>query len=123
MSIETKCPNCGEEHDMRHDGCPVCTIDVQIRQAIYPYQLVKTRGYLPFEIFAEKFAAHESPAPINEFQKWRVTHLDTGAALPNCLAPTAKEAVERAKQQLVTLGSIKVKAAIEKIRKRIPSKP
>lgn len=116
MSIETTCPNCFEEYDMRHGECPACSIQMNVRGSIPPYNTWPATGHWPFEMDGERYAVTTNPAALGEWEKWRVSHVETGTSVPGSAAATKEQAIKKAKDAMANAGPEKVKRAIEYVR-------
>ena len=115
MSIETTCPNCHAEFDTRHEDCPSCTIEVQLRDVSPPYGTFPAKGLTPFHMHGELFAVTELPTPLNAFQKWRVTHVETGCKVTEG-HPTPKEAKEHGIALLSSKSPDQLQTAIASVK-------
>lgn len=122
MSIETTCKDCGAEYDMRHDSCPACTVEVNLRSLRPPYETWMAVGYLPFEMYAERFAVTRIPCGFDD-NEWRVSHVRTGAAVPKTDAETKEGALDKAKRVLAEVGAEKFRAAMAKLEALIANTP
>jgi hypothetical protein len=116
MSIETICKNCAAEYDLRHGDCPACTIEINVRSAHPPYDTWPATGHLPFEMHGERFAVTRIPCALNDAQQWRVSHVETGVALPRTQGSTKEEALANAKAVLAQGGQEKLKASLTQVR-------
>lgn len=116
MSIGTLCPNCGEEYDLRRKCCPVCTINVEMRSAHPPHKTWSEPGYLPFEMFGERFAVTRHPSNLDGPEPWRVSHVATGVAIPNTGAKSHTEARDLARLFLGDVGEKKFKDGLARLR-------
>jgi len=112
MSIEIICKDCGAEYDIRHGDCPACTIEMNVRSAHAPYDTWPATGHLPFEMHGERFAVTRIPYALNDAQQWRVSHVDTGVALPRTMGATKEEARDAAKAVLAVVGAEKLQAGL-----------
>lgn len=96
-------------------------ISINVRAAQPPYDTYPATGHLPFEMHGERFAITIIPNPLNDFQKWRVTHIDTGAAIPGVFEATIELARERGMAHLTEVGPEKLKAALARVRALFPN--
>lgn len=122
MSIETVCPQCGAEYDTRHDRCPACTVHVECREKTPPYKTWAAVGYLPFEMYGERFAVTRNPAAtVANAPAWRVSHVETGTAVPKSDAETPQKAKEYGEKKLQEAGKIRFLEALQRIKDLIAS--
>ena len=88
-----------------------------------PSGLLKVvRGYLPFEKFGERFAVTRSLPSTTLFEhtsSWRVTHIETGIALPGIYENTKLLAQKAGIALLDEKGEVKLKRAIAEVRKAV----
>ena len=86
-----------------------------------PSGLLKVvRGYLPFEKFGERFAVTRSlqtSVLFGDSQSWRVSHIETGIALPGVFERTKLLAQQAGIALLDEKGEAKLKLAIAEGRK------
>jgi hypothetical protein len=119
MSIETTCPICSAEYDLRHDGCPACTIMVEMRSKLQPHKTWSEPGYLPFEMHGEQFAVTRNVAALDSPIRWRVSHVKTGAAIPSSDGETHAEAKANGIASLTKVGPEKFQQALSRLREHI----
>ena len=98
------------------------TVEVQCREKTPPYKTWTTIGYLPFEMYGEQFAVTRNPAaPLAGDLAWRVSHVETGAAVPKSDAETPEEAKERGEKILQEVGKNRFLEALQRIKDLIAS--
>lgn len=123
MSIETVCPHCGAEFDTRHEDCPNCTIDVLLREKEYPFHQYPAKGYRLFEVYGEKFAVTRTGHVKANAPKWRVSHVETGAWVPESEAQSKIQAIEKARHVLNSIGQERFMASLKKVKDKISTAP
>ena len=114
MSIEVKCTNCGAEYDLRHEGCPACTITLRLRRDFPPYETWEAKGHIPFEVHGENFAVTRINYTLRATVRWRATHVATGAAVPGTECYFMDEVPARARKVLGLIGREKLQESLAK---------
>jgi hypothetical protein len=97
------------------------TIMVSVRSARPPYDTWKEEGYDPFEVHGEQFAITRNIGALDSPNRWRVSHVNLGCALPNTSAPTKAEAKDAAIAVLNHIGPDKLSEALATARQIISS--
>ena len=119
MSIETTCKKCGEEYDLRHGECPVCTVTIEMRSSRPPYDTREVKGYLPFEVHGERFAVTRIPCALTDEKQWRATHIETGAGVPGSDCAKMEDVPALLRTMAAKSNPEKLRAAVAKCREII----
>src|SRR4051812_47548790 len=87
---------------------PGAELRILTRSMEPPYVVRETIGYLPFEVFGEKFAVTcvWSAEITQDF--WRATHIATGAAVPKTGCELIEDVPAKAREVLETVGREKL---------------
>lgn len=107
------CPGSGQP-------CDPANVIVEMRSSEPPFKTWRELGYLPFEMFGEKFAVTRNAASglVGEL-KWRVSHVATGVAVPRTGSDSKKYSAKAARDELEFVGEEKFKAALARVRATI----
>lgn len=89
---------------------------VGIRTKQRPRIVQNVPGHLPFTVHGELFAVTRNPDRRYTLTKWRVSHVQTGAAVPLVYGRTKKEARTIAKAKLRTVAKAKLRAEVARVR-------
>lgn len=123
MNDEIICQHCGAKYAAVLDHCPACTIDVLLRESEYPFHQYPAKGYRLFEVYGEKFAVTRTGHVKAIAPKWRVSHVETGAWVPESEAQSKHLAIDKAKRVLNSIGQERFMASLKKVKDKISTAP